>query len=51
MRRWRGRFEFQPRDLWIGVYWKDDGLTLDVWICVLPCIPLHLQFGPAHWDW
>jgi hypothetical protein len=54
------RWEFQPRDLWVGVYWRvddDPGETpwrydylgapfpprrVDVWICVVPCLPLHV---------
>lgn len=43
--------EFEPRDLWIGVYWKrrrvlvagcktaDD---LHVWVCLVPCFPIHI---------
>jgi hypothetical protein len=45
--------EWKPQDLWIGVFWKtthcqtDDGekpLTTDIWICLLPCLPIHLTF-------
>jgi hypothetical protein len=48
--RWRhcGRFmwrlEFKVQDLWIGAFWnngRDDDLV-DLWICVLPCLPIHL---------
>lgn len=46
----RWRFEWNYHDLWVGVFWKDDGLTLDVYICILPCIPLHLQWG-QDWSW
>lgn len=51
------RLELKWEDLWIGVFWKrqnhDKGLlwekplefkTLDIWICVLPCLPLHIRF-------
>ena len=45
------RFEVKREDLWVGAYWKDttrvtdDGprtIATDVWICLVPCVPLHL---------
>lgn len=45
------RFEWKLPDLWIGAFWKttyanlNSGLIAtqtDVWICVLPCVPLHI---------
>ena len=41
---WHAQFEFKPRDLWIGAYWKRIGNCVDVWICFLPCLPLHLSW-------
>jgi hypothetical protein len=43
---------FEPRDIWIGVYWTWRRETLDahslhVYICVVPMLPIHLQFPPA----
>jgi len=47
-RRWFCRFEWKPQDCWVGVFWKSGGIwpgfgrvSLDVWVCVLPMIPLH----------
>ena len=40
----RFRFEFKLQDMWVGVYWLRS-LTLrqtDIWICLLPCLPLHI---------
>jgi len=41
------RFEWKFADLWLGVFWKWSNAReqLDVWICFLPCIPLHLTFA------
>ncbi len=42
------RFEFKIEDLWIGVFWKtsyranDLHEIFDIWICFVPCIPLHV---------
>jgi hypothetical protein len=47
----RAKFEWKVEDLWVGVFWKhgygqfDDGpkrMWTDVWICFIPCVPLHL---------
>lgn len=48
------RLEFKPQDLWVGFFWRhrtyhdcqgyhvpDD---LDLWICVVPMLPLHIRF-------
>lgn len=40
----RCRLEWKLEDLWVGVFWRKVGVTTDVWICLLPCIPLHLTF-------
>lgn len=31
-------------DVWIGVFWKRRGRTLDVYVCLLPCLPLHVFY-------
>lgn len=50
----RAKFEWKLEDLWVGVYWKhgygqsDDGpkrMWTDVWICLIPCVPLHLTIS------
>lgn len=40
-RRWRVRLEWKLADCWIGIYWADHGGFVDVWVCLLPCLPLH----------
>ena len=44
-KEFRWAFEWKPQDLWIGAFWKRIGNTLDLWICVVPCVPLHLYWG------
>lgn len=36
------RVEWKPEDLWVGVFWRRTGNRLDVWVCLLPCLPIHL---------
>lgn len=51
--KWRVRWEWKHEDCWIGVYWKrsiqaipnngeDDIRILDIWICIIPCCPIHI---------
>lgn len=43
----RVRLEWNPADLWVGLYVTrkpEDGRT-HVWVCLVPCFPLHLVFG------
>jgi hypothetical protein len=72
----RLRLEFEPRDLWIGAFWKREAIReavplkgesmfgtpydgvgfigrsvrvkTDIWICVVPCVALHLSWLEDH---
>lgn len=45
---WRVRWEFKPQDCRLGIYWKSATrtpkwkITTDVWVCLLPCLPIHI---------
>ena len=49
VRRFSISLEFKLEDLWIGVFFKkekspfDDWTGTYVWICLLPCLPIHLM--------
>lgn len=34
--------EFKLQDMWVGAFWKTQGHCLDIWLCVIPCIPIHI---------
>ncbi len=46
------RFEFKLQDFWIGVFWEthlsygwstpSKSLVISMWICLIPCFPLHV---------
>lgn len=49
----RVRLEFVPRDVWVGAYWRRDTArdnapfafdSYDLWLCLLPCLPLHVTW-------
>jgi hypothetical protein len=40
----RVRLEYKLADMWIGAFWDRKGDTLHVWVCLLPCLPLHFEF-------
>lgn len=55
--------EFKPEDCWIGVFWqrrptryvaaaieKECVEDLHVWLCLLPCLPIHLIVGSRYAD-
>ncbi|HMM95311.1 hypothetical protein [Phycicoccus sp.] len=48
MTRWRARFVFEPRDLWVGLFWdrRPDGFHL--YVCLLPVLVIHAVRGPAQ---
>ena len=39
--------ELRIKDLWVGVRWQRLAGWLDVWVCLVPCFPVHFVFGPA----
>lgn len=36
------RIVFEPRDLWVGVYWDRQWFALVVYICLIPMLPLKI---------
>lgn len=39
------QFEWKLQDFWIGAFWKPTGNTVDLWVCLIPCVPLHVSWG------
>lgn len=45
---------FDPRDLWVGIYWNNEvqdsdplllpRTTFHLYVCVVPCFPIHLTW-------
>ena len=51
-RKIKARIEFEPRDLWIGVYWNYHTIGtlkhLDIYICIIPIFPIHITVIQAQ---
>lgn len=41
---WHVQPEFKIQDLWVGVYWKRSGNSVDLWVCLVPCLPIHVSW-------
>lgn len=36
------RLEFKLADMWVGVFWDKRGTALHIWLCIIPCFPIHI---------
>jgi hypothetical protein len=47
----RARVTFEPRDLWVGIYWDRDQspannrYELHLFICLIPTLPIHVWWS------
>lgn len=37
------RFEYKLQDFWIGVYWEREDRYKHIYLCLIPCLPLHIK--------
>lgn len=52
--KWAVKCYFEPRDIWLGVYWDRKPKTADprlrwwdIYICLIPCFPIRFfQYIP-----
>ena len=42
---WGIKLEFKLQDFWSGVFWKNQKDLIDIWICLVPCFPIHYWSG------
>lgn len=55
----KARLQWNPRDMWIGVYWSSHPLCWQLYVCLVPMFPLRvavlkryfrdLADGPFNW--
>jgi hypothetical protein len=40
---------WEPRDLWIGLFWAKSDLYHRMWyICFIPCLPIRIHFKRSY---
>ena len=39
---------WEPRDLWIGVYWHKKDESLFVYICFVPLLPIRIHYKRSY---
>ena len=49
IRDWNLTLEWKPQDLWVGAFWKRIGNCIDVWVCIIPCVPIHFSCWGKRW--
>jgi len=47
LRIWHGRFvkaqfQFEPRDVWVGLFWRTTDVCVHLYVTVVPLCPLHV---------
>ena len=42
----RVKLDAKISHMWIGAYWQQFGNCLDLWICLIPFVPIHF-----YWRW
>ncbi len=49
--KWKIFLEFKLQDMWVGAYWqKSFERDLDIWICLIPCFPIHIMYYEPQLD-
>lgn len=38
----KAQFQFELKDIWIGLFWQKTDIALHFYICLIPCVPLHI---------
>lgn len=38
----KARWLFEPRDCWVGLFWKVSELCLHFYVCIVPCLPVQV---------
>lgn len=42
---WGLSLEFKLSDMWVGVFWRNGKYDIDIWVCLIPCFPMHYWSG------
>ncbi len=47
---WFLKIDFNPHDIWIGIYWKRYSVIgfWDIYICIIPMFPIRIYQGVEY---
>ncbi len=48
LHHWEWEILFEPRDIWIGCYWKRYNCAIELYFILIPMIPLRIY---VQWHW
>lgn len=40
--------ERKIEDLWVGAFWKGDRDEREVWVCLVPCLPIRFHYKRSY---
>lgn len=43
------QLQWEFRDCWVGVFWRKTDLAVHLYICLIPCVPLHVTIMRKKW--
>lgn len=41
---WSIGLEFKLQDFWVGAFWDITRYNGDIWICLIPMFPIHIEW-------
>ena len=42
--------KFKKEDTWLGVFWQNREYEFHAWICIIPCLPIHISWNKYRKD-
>ncbi len=36
------QLQFEPRDMWVGLFWRKTQIAFHLYICIVPLFPIHI---------
>ncbi|KKL67821.1 hypothetical protein LCGC14_2131120 [marine sediment metagenome] len=36
------QIQWEPRDWWVGTFWRKTEIAVHLYVCIVPCLPLHV---------
>lgn len=39
------QIQWEPRDLWVGLFWRRTDVALHLYFCLVPLLPLHITIA------